>query len=62
MYKSLYDASAVTPLVGLVSGIHGYGPAMIVPAVCYALLLLFALVAGARPGQAAHRVSLAAGH
>jgi FHS family L-fucose permease-like MFS transporter len=59
---AIVGGAAIPPLVGLVSGIHGYGPAMIVPAVCYALLLLFALVAGARPGQAAHRVSLAAGH
>jgi MFS transporter, FHS family, L-fucose permease len=38
---------AVMPLlVGAVSGLHGYGFALIVPAICYAVLCLFAIAAG----------------
>ncbi|WP_230461392.1 hypothetical protein [Sphingobium sp. CAP-1] len=59
---AIVGGAVIPPLVGMVSGIHGYGAAMAVPAICYGLLLLFALVAGSRPGRISHSVSLAGGH
>jgi FHS family L-fucose permease-like MFS transporter len=42
---SIVGGAALPPLVGLVSGATSYGTALIVPAVCYALLVGFGLVA-----------------
>lgn len=49
---SIVGGAAVPILVGLVSGATSYATAFIVPAICYALLLGFALAAGR---VAAHR-------
>ena len=47
---SIVGGAAIPPLVGLVSGAtHSYVAAFIVPAVCYALLCLFAIAAGKAP-------------
>ncbi|MDF2385842.1 hypothetical protein JMG10_30530, partial [Nostoc ellipsosporum NOK] len=41
---------AILPLlVGLLSGAHGYGFALILPAACYVALCVFALAAGRAP-------------
>ena len=42
---SIVGGAAIPPLVGLVSGATSYGTAFIVPAICYALLVGFALAA-----------------
>jgi FHS family L-fucose permease-like MFS transporter len=43
---AIVGGAAIPPLVGAVSGATGYTLALIVPAVCYGLLCLFALGAG----------------
>ncbi|WP_114954359.1 MFS transporter [Sphingosinicella terrae] len=60
---SIVGGAAIPPLVGLVSGQTSYGFAFIVPAVCYALLLAFAVAAGqARVNRPAADEPLAAVH
>ncbi len=46
---SIIGGAAIPPLVGYVSGHSSYIFAFIVPAICYALLCLFALAAGKAP-------------
>lgn len=43
---SIIGGAAIPPLTGLVSGATSYVFAFIVPAICYALLIVFALAAG----------------
>ena len=44
------SGGAVIPLiVGIVSGMHGYGFALIVPGLCYIAVILFAVIAGLKP-------------
>lgn len=42
---SIVGGAAIPPLVGIVSGATSYGTAFIVPAICYAILVGFAIVA-----------------
>jgi FHS family L-fucose permease-like MFS transporter len=50
---AIIGGAAIPPLTGLVSQASSYSTALLVPATCYALLLLFALAAGrAAPRQA----------
>lgn len=43
---AIVGGAVLPPLVGLVSGWHGYAFALIVPALCYVVLCLFAIAAG----------------
>jgi MFS transporter, FHS family, L-fucose permease len=49
---SIVGGAAIPPLVGLVSQHSDYVTAFAVPAVCYAVLCLFALVASRKPAKA----------
>jgi FHS family L-fucose permease-like MFS transporter len=42
---AIVGGAAIPPLVGAVSGSAGYSVAMLVPAACYVLLTLFAIMA-----------------
>ncbi|MEP9360261.1 MFS transporter [Sphingomonas sp. KR3-1] len=46
---AIVGGAVLPPLVGLVSGAHGYSFALIVPALCYVVLCLFAIAAGKAP-------------
>lgn len=47
---AIVGGAVLPPLVGLISGAHGYAFALIVPAICYVALCVFAIAAGrARP-------------
>ncbi|PZU60892.1 MAG: MFS transporter [Sphingobium sp.] len=59
---AIVGGAAIPPFVGLVSGTHGYAAALIVPAVCYGLLLLFALAAGRKKPEVAMTPGFAGGH
>ncbi|MFC3099210.1 MFS transporter [Alteraurantiacibacter palmitatis] len=55
---SIVGGAVLPPLVGLVSGATGYITALLLPAACYALLVLFAVKAGRTPPlRAAEAVS-----
>ncbi|MCW1400915.1 MFS transporter [Novosphingobium sp. MW5] len=59
---SIVGGAAVPLLVGLVSGATSYATAFIVPAICYALLLGFALAAGRVAANRSSDATSMAGH
>lgn len=59
---SIVGGAAVPILVGLVSGATSYATAFIVPAICYALLLGFALAAGRVAANRSGSATPMAGH
>ena len=51
---AIIGGALIPPLVGAVSGSVGYATALIVPAICYALLCFFSLAAAKAPIRADH--------